>query len=716
MNTQKGERMTRKYQTIGLRRDFNLSDLQNRVTGLNNLLDDFQGVGTFVSEDLDAIRGLRGTRIDSEILSDLANFTVRITNPNGSISVGDPLVTLKDRVDNARVYTGEIPAYAGGQGLKARFIPSSDINSGNTNSSGSDIFNFSNTQIQEVFWENGYFNFLGNIEESFEDEYGGIQWEGYFSPSLFDPSVSVFIRTTGLMMFEFDLNDDGNWQQLASIYAPQRPITATSSNNNIVDIISSDIKYVAEGDIVNGNDSIVVESVNIFNNTITTSSPLSISSNTVINVSKIVGETETDSRILLPSVEPGKFHKIRLSFWFPDNGQGAQTKTLDLRYIGTQLLYPYLYEDTPLNPTDLEVRTFLQNILTPYTTSIGDITQYRSFFTEKPFRSDYTPKSSLSDVSNGTTTISFTANTNVITNASANAQTGNYIVPTGSSGNQIEKETQVKGFIASTVRYLNKNFANTSTQEVMFIDHNGFVDWHFANSSGNVVSVASTDLLSTNNIVITSNTTSNSFIKITEITDNTTFRTSTDLNLANNSVILIYQDRGLIDKSKDFFCAGVFGVSLANTVSSGNTIVVTDTTGVLQDQVVQLEGLIIDGTTITSVNSTSKAITLSGTNPILGEIIAGSTITIAPSGTSINKEQCVIPLDTAPPFIGTELGLNTNGKGIKSTSSVGVFTVSTNLLTFNTSSNNITASVLSPTFNRRVSLNGGNYYILATDT
>jgi len=51
------------------------------------------------------------------------------------------------------------------------------------------------------------------------------------------------------------------------------------------------------------------------------------------------------------------------------------------------------------------------------------------------------------------------------------------------------------------------------------------------------------------------------------------------------------------------------------------------------------------------------------------------------SGTTVNKELCVLPLDLSPPFVGTSTGLSTNGKNIKS--SLTPFNIKVETLTLN---------------------------------
>ena len=68
------------YKRIGLRRDQNLADTSNRVTSLNNLLDGLSNIsgGSFISEDLNAIRDLYTSGISSTEYQQIVDTTVQV--------------------------------------------------------------------------------------------------------------------------------------------------------------------------------------------------------------------------------------------------------------------------------------------------------------------------------------------------------------------------------------------------------------------------------------------------------------------------------------------------------------------------------------------------------------------------------------------------------------------------------------------------------------
>ena len=67
------------FRNIGLRRDKNFSDLENRETGLTNLLNDFaSGTNTYIGDDLnEAIRSIRSYPVTQLEINRLAGITFR---------------------------------------------------------------------------------------------------------------------------------------------------------------------------------------------------------------------------------------------------------------------------------------------------------------------------------------------------------------------------------------------------------------------------------------------------------------------------------------------------------------------------------------------------------------------------------------------------------------------------------------------------------------
>jgi len=101
-------------------------------------------------------------------------------------------------------------------------------------------------------------------------------------------------------------------------------------------------------------------------------------------------------------------------------------------------------------------------------------------------------------------------------------------------------------------------------------------------------------------------------------------------------------------------------------------------------------------------------------------MIEGSTVVICPAGTTLNKEACVIPLNTAPPFIGTIDGLRTTD-GSGTPASKDLILTNGDLSLRDLIAENVTSTVELPasgafSYNRTVDIkcNGTNFKILGT--
>lgn len=872
----------KKYLPIGLRRDKNFSDVPDKVKSLNNLLNNLEGEGTFVSEDLDCIRGLYNEKVTANTLYDLAGITILtspkdiairptanrsnttiitsiensilvevndliksitgtvsntkitaintstgvitlsntytsttsqdviFTKPSADPILAQPLITLKDRVDNARLVSGTIPSYQGGEGLLARFVPSTKVNVGNSSSNGTSIFDAydEDTDLpKEIYWERGLFQFASKIDSTFPDPYGGIQWEGFFSPYVKDPTVTIGIRSTGLVMVEWDELENGNYTTLLSWYAKDRSVTPTANTTGTtITIANTATKFVGVNDLIkfsNGTVSTIkITEVNPTTGVLTISSSFTSDTATAVTFTKVLGDTETVGYATFKAVEPGKMHKIRLSYWFPTltdplEISNARDKLVRFSYVGLEFYFSHLYKEKPGTAGPYEVRTFLNNATLPYqpnigapkTTANGD--NYKNLNINGSYISYYVPKTSIANVTTaGPQTITIKANDNVIISSGAlsNVQIGNYVVPASYSdyvtlGNPGFK-TQIKGELNSlSHRYVTNAYSTAASASVNFIDHEGLVGWYFANTSNSNMILGSTTnireqyiLLSsvntsfqrilsantvspTNSIILTSNvglkagqiitkagffqtntvistitgntitisktTTANlnqgntivvspntDVLRVSSIANSTVFVASEYLGdtAVTNTIIYIYSDKALIDSSKDIFCAGVFGkVTAANVSSGATTITLTSNTSVAAGQHVQMFGYIPSGTTISSVAGNTITISQATTGPFL----QGTTLTFTNSST--NKEACVIPLDTSPPFVGTAVGLKTGDRGLKGNSSIATFTVVANKFSATVNTANVSTVTGEQPYDRKLTVysnSSGNFSIL----
>lgn len=705
-------KLSRKFSALGLRRERNLSDVTSSETSLNNLLNnlvnDPDPTKTFISQDLNAIRGLQNTNLTVEKLSVLSDITVRATDPSESLLPKEvsPLIRIVDRLENIKIVTGEIPAIQGGDGLTATFVPSGGILLTPTPPTGDTIFAFPVTPITEVFWDTGYFNLPSFIDPTFSDQYGGIQWEGYFSSSLRDPSVNIAVLSTGLIIFEIDRQDNGSWETLLNIYQPERtlPVSSVLSGNTVFVVGSDNVKFASINDIVDEATNIVVTEVGT--DRITVSAPYTNPPGEIV-LSKTLGSTITTNTINLPVQEINQPLKIRISFWYPNTGDDIIEKYLEFRYIGTNLTYPYLYSEKPSETLEqFEIRQALLDVVSPSQNQIGQTALNKNFYVNNSLLAIYSPSLyRLSDIRiAGPGTVQFNDNSNVVSGeVLADSERGSIIVPATAAG-LIDNTIRIAYPISSSVVVIDDNPNINSTETVNIIQHRGFINWARATSSGSTVTlvVGTTDDIIKGFIIISSSNTT--YIRVVSIVSGTEFITDSNLDLTGTEIIYIYSDRSLIDQSKTVFCNGVFGQVVSTTVSEGGTQITLDSVvGVIDGQYIQFDGVIptdtqVVGPPVGNVITISNSI-LSGT-----QLPASSTVVFVPeaAGGSINREGCVIPLDTAPPFAGTDLGLRTDLKNIKSSSLISSLSVTVDILSASVESTNITKPTsVDSTFNKK---------------
>ena len=720
-------RVSKKYASLGLRRDKNFSDLVNPTVALNNLLNSIETIAgqNFVSEDLDAFRGQKNTGITKVKLAELANTTSKVSVASGNtvqeIEV-NPLIRIKDKVENVRIVTGSVPALQGGQGLLARFIAGNQINVGSRSSTGATIFTVDDFQPREVFWNRGYFNFETTIHPTFDSQAGGIQWTGYFCPNLYDDAPEIRYETTGLFIIEYDPLDNGNWVVLKNIFAATRTVTVNLAavNTTTVELINGDTRFVAVDDtlVITPEPSEPITITAITGNVITLSSAITVTLGQVLTFTKIIGDTNTSGGNLFDPVDIGQYIKLKLSVWWPTQEASYVSREIWFRQKEneSELSYPLLYADLPPTPSPTEIRTILTQVVTPFQPNVGTSGSNRGIYAGNSFKVLYSPKSSLGQVTVvSNASVTFNPVTTVLRSTSNlnTAPIGSYIVPTvARASTRINKLLQVTATVSDTIKVLNAKVDTAGTEVVNFVDYNGFIGWFYATSSGTTVTLQNFNNTNIRNdyIVITPTSTTTSFIRVTGKSSTNVITTNTAINLSGEQIILVYSDKGLIDSSKDTFCSGVFGRTLASTANTGATsFVVTDATGIASGQVVQFGTSINSGNTATVASVSGTTINLSA--QITATILVGNTIVFCPAGTTLNKEGCVIPLNTAPPFEGTLTGLSSVDYGLRS--NVSTLQVNCSSLQFEVPSADVdlaAAGVL--TFDRRYVINS-TFAILA---
>ena len=131
--------------------------------------------------------------------------------------------------------------------------------------------------------------------------------------------------------------------------------------------------------------------------------------------------------------------------------------------------------------------------------------------------------------------------------------------------------------------------------------------------------------------------------------------------LLANSIVAVYSHTGLQDLSGEADCVGVYGREVAATGT--NNIFLTSVEGIGVDDWVQYwDGTQFRVTTVSTVLTGSNQIELQEDAVVPLQI--NSTLIFVdsaqPNPGQNDKSFCVLPLNTAPPFVGTDTGLQTS--------------------------------------------------------
>lgn len=674
--------MAKKYQKFGFRRDRNLSDARSKTQVLNNILNNLPTVQgeTYDSYDLYAVKGITNTNIDNETLKSFAGITDLYTDADNIDRPIAPLITLKDRIDNFKVFTGD-PLYGtGGDGLVATFIPSTQISNSITNSTiGSDLYTSGIKYGPYRFWDNGTFKFDNTIFEKFTDGYGMIQWVGYFARRLLIPtSTYLNFATTGNILIEENIDDINNplnpaegWTILKSIYSKDIPLTVTGTGvaSNTLNVGSTNIKHVAIGQSILQHSGIMVTGIS--GTTITLSGEITVpASPTTLNFTFDIGSDTVNFVANFTETFENDKIKIRITLWWPTP---SPIKIYNEKYLQVDAYYgsdiapfAFFYQNNDRSYIENSIETinyYANNKLSPIKSDTNN-----DLITTKNMLVKYNPPLIFSDrISYATpaTTVASAALGKLTSTGDVflNSNQGDYVIIRNATPTALVYKIKEK--INSNAVFLNTLETFTYAPQVTLAKYSGLVGI-FNVTSGVISNLGGTvfdhRLISPDH-VITQLQPSNSsapFLRIKSYNKTTKELIVTNLVgdtiSAVSGIVFIYQDKGIEDRSKDVFCSGVIG-KLTNGVTSVGSynIILDDVTGIAVDMYAQFSGYIPTQSKITAVNTITKTIKIN--KPISKIMLDNSTIVISPD--YITREICVIPLDTAFPFLGTESGLET---------------------------------------------------------
>ncbi len=697
--------MAIRFNKIGLRRDRNFNDIRNPELALNNLLNNLVTLGeeSFVSQDLDAIRDIRTTTIVNQDFRNITGSALRVTNPdNFQLEVYKPLVKLKNRFDNSKFTVGE-PFLFGGDGLTLRYYEGNQIFSDSENVEG--IFTGAE-RAKEIFWERGIFDFQSKIRDDFQDIYGGIRFDGYFKPTE-SGNWTLNFRSTGFFTLEIG-EDESNLilRRRKSEYEYKFRVNGASAGSNTITLKDPPkaIMHLFEGDVViqetidqfNDEDNrVLIESVNQSNGSIRISLPLDepIVDNTEFTFRFLIGEEGGRTRFTLSNLEEFKNYKIRIRYWIPDIDAINQNPRVNKSLVstvdypsdpnGSYLNYRWLYsEDYQLNPQESSIdfgdfRKFYNSRLNVGGGTVGGnvFSEYQKLLSTSKLSISYDPPKNSEQIQKTVrfTEISTLSNKLGIDNTDG-IEVGNYVfmsfeILDPGELSAIPEGTRVERIAINNSIFLTKlpirDDIDPNNEFITCIDHRGFVGK--INSSGDpgssILTVSPTDQdisnISLGDIVLGgSGIQENTIITRISTSPNKRFFLSKPLIDFKSGSTYIYKSKGLYNESLKAYCTNVKSAPTAlqaNVGAAALTLAYVDDLSV--GMVVQFGTKIPNNTTITSINTSLKIISLS--KSITDVIPFGQLITFAPAGTTENKEICFPPLDTSPPFIATPEGLRT---------------------------------------------------------
>ena len=689
------------FKNIGLRRDLNLSDLQSKDQALNNVLNNLV-VGSdnksFSGGDLDAIKGISNSTVTNRDIGLMAGLAVKNTVlEDGELvdKIATPVITVKNQLDTIIATTNDPPFFNGGDGLVAKFYDTDQINASlSKNTTGATIITPGETpQVTKPFWNNGVFEFSNKLDDTLGGANGLIQWQGFYVPDASGPSTFSF-DTTGLVMFEV-ADEFGDLQVVQNTFAEERPIEHKSAmaNELSVTVDAIDARTVIIGDQVtsavdaSGNAILGTEiSSGLFvdgvgNTTITLNQSITVPDEAVLtySIANKIGSEAFRFAHTEPTLEKYVPIEIRLTYWYSDPTANYFNKYIDAN-LSTNVKdsgnwpYWYLYQSLPADFEEDSFKGFYDNRLltgggTIGPTDVNFSTQYAKWLSISPLTVTYAPPLRFANALRAEYTYNLIQNSNICSTTSTspytdNIEIGNKIIsPAFTSG------TQVSDISRNNIVIVNGTSSGDATVAVKFLDHRGFLDTQAATSVGNDVTITTTNGLKIGTVVVCENNPAGTdYIRVTSISSIRTFTTNIALNLTGLEEVFFYSDKGLNNNSLNNFCIGTLGREIATTASPGDTqLILNDVTGFGLNNVIQsspyLPAIDPDDTStltrIVAIDPNTNTITINKPVEAGDDMVAGTTVVICPTATTQNKEACVIPLNTAPPFVGTLDGLRT---------------------------------------------------------
>ena len=691
--------MARKiFKRVGVRRDRNLSDLSSTKEGLNNLLDTLidEAGTTFVSEDLDPIRNIYAEGLNATQYKKVAGSRTQYTQSNGSNADFKPAITYKNQLDRFENFSGT-PRINGGNGLTARYYNNDNIDI-------SQVGIFTGTAFQQDnFWEAGNFTWTGKITPMSDNSNGGIEWEGYFIPTI-TSKATFYYDTTASYTFEFQTEGADTYTEHMRVgtvpvsiggnisFGGTFTTSASAAGNEITLTTATKRVNVAIGQTVTGPGNIVagskVHSVSQSNGTVTLVHPdvtepdagtPAVTGSYSNTSTTFFSDTGVSTRKAYSTyvMEEYQKYKIRIRYFIPrwrptsstwqeiDSDSQERTANFDIsRNLGAtsdHLRYNELFSHDYDFSDDSKGKfpIFIDNSILfggTTTSALGSSTnsgEYVKVKSSKKIDIKYIPPTSLSAItkaSHNGTTVSGTPV--IVVGSTTGIEVGNYVFGTG-----IPDGARIRKIVINQYVLIDTNTNSTGTNTHTYIDHRGFVKRATGSTSGTTLTISSgnTTGLKSGMIMICNGST-----KYTGITTtgSTTQATMSESQGHGTRALYFYEGKGLRNDSLLQFCQPTIArcISLDGNVAAGNNVLTVKSIPAEVSNGWVIRGFQFDTDTTITIDSSTQ-ITLS--KPTINDLLSGESMSVAPNANG-DRTLCCPPVDTSPPFTPTEEGLETS--------------------------------------------------------
>ena len=665
--------MARKiYKRIGIRRQNNLSDLSNTTDALNNVLEGLatQSDETFIKEDLNCIKNIFSDGLTSNQFQLLGDSAQKYTDTQGNELLYKPLVTFQNKLDVAEVASGN-PRLHGGDGLSASYYNEDQIQLYDGAYGG----NLTGEPFAtDKFWEEGNFAWDRKIHPSSANINGGVQWEGYFTPTR-TGNHTFYIDTSGSQTFDFE---EQSWTGspsnpgVAGTYkrynfigiSSSLPIQAVSSGNVITLQNLSDVKYIGIGQSVgltvaninsNETDTLTVKEYSASSGSITLNPPSSgdavtgsISAGTNIDFSKGVDQSVRSKAIISYQLEAHTPYRIRLQYFIPQEYNAipsARSYDMDLQQpgsgVGNDVRYTFFY-NLDYNFDDDTKGTFnkyYDNSILFGGGTVGGTSKpnYVEIKSSKKVDVRYNPLDiTLTDSTNNRRKIEFASHSLTATSGSSvlglsdttGIEVGNYVYDETNIANDSNKlfvdGTRVKEVLINKALILTNKAQKSGTATLKFIDHRG----HVKRISGTIPNGNGTISMSSNynktgitkGMVIVSASGLQRNTKVKDVDSGTAqnLNVTPDANGNTSGAHYIYYSQGLTNESLKQFCTPASDqfqnkcvtVTGASDLPAGTTTIPVDNVANIDIDDRVLGYYFKDGTQIQSISSSPASITI----------------------------------------------------------------------------------------------------------